>query len=86
MGNPSADATQLIKTAHELRHKPVGAMDTEDLRLLLLQQESVEVLVPIALTHLEQNHFSPGDLLTAALKIPQEYWQQHPTNAIVFQP
>jgi len=82
-GDPSADATRLIKTVYELRHKPIGAMDTEDLRVLLLQQESLDVLVPVALTRLEQNplaegDFYPGDLLTAVLKIPQKYWQQHP--------
>lgn len=82
-GNPPADATRLIKTIYELRHKPIGSLDVEDLRVLLLQQESPDVLVPIALTHLEQNplaegDFYPGDLLTAVLKIPQTYWQQHP--------
>jgi hypothetical protein len=82
-GNPPADATRLIKTVYELRHKPVGSMGVEDLRVLLLQQESVDVLVPVALTHLEQDplaegDFYPGDLLTAVLKVPQAYWQQHP--------
>jgi hypothetical protein len=82
-GSPPADTTRLIKTVYELRHKPLGAMDTEDLRVLLLQQESVDVLVPVALTHLEQNplaegDFYPGDLLTAVLKVPQAYWHQHP--------
>jgi hypothetical protein len=82
-GNPPADATRLIKTVYELRHKPVGAMDVEDLRVLLLQQESVDVLIPVALNRLEQNplaegDFYPGDLLTAVLRIPQAYWQRHP--------
>jgi contact-dependent growth inhibition (CDI) system CdiI-like immunity protein len=82
-GNPPADATRLIKTVYELRHKQVGSMDIENLRVLLLQQESLAVLAPIALTHLKQNplaegDFYPGDLLTAVLKIPQTYWQQHP--------
>ncbi|RSM41901.1 hypothetical protein DMA12_23460 [Amycolatopsis balhimycina DSM 5908] len=82
-GNPPADATRLIKTVYELRHKPISAMDIEDLRLLLLQQESLDVLVPVALNHLEQNplaegDFYPGDLLTAVLKSPHAYWQQHP--------
>jgi contact-dependent growth inhibition (CDI) system CdiI-like immunity protein len=92
-GNPPADATRLIKTVYELRHKPIGSMDVEDLRVLLLQQESVDVLVPVALNHLEQNplaegDFYPGDLLTAVLKIPQAYWQHHPdqdrrTSAVI---
>ncbi|WP_033290971.1 contact-dependent growth inhibition system immunity protein [Amycolatopsis jejuensis] len=82
-GSPPADATRLIKTVYELRHKPVSTMGTEDLRVLLLQQESVDILVPVALTRLERNplaegDFYPGDLLTAVLKIPQTYWQQHP--------
>jgi hypothetical protein len=58
-------------------------MHVEDLRVLLLQQESLDVLVPVALTHLEQNplaegDFYPGDLLDTVLQIPQAYWQQHP--------
>ena len=81
--DPPADATRLIKTVYDLRHKPVGAMNVEDLRVLLLQQESLDVPVPIALNHLEQNpltegDFYPGDLLTTVLKIPQAYWRQHP--------
>jgi hypothetical protein len=57
-------------------------MNNEDLRVLLLQQEGIDVLTPIALTHLEQNplaegDFYPGDLLTTVLKLPPAYWQQH---------
>ena len=57
-------------------------MDAEDLRVMLLQQESVGVLTPVALAKLEQNplaegDFYPGDLLATVLKIPQPYWQQH---------
>lgn len=82
-GNPPADATRLIKTVYELRHKQIGSLDVEDLRVLLLQQEGLDVLVPLALNHLEQNplaegDFYPGDLLTVVLKIPHTYWQQHP--------
>ncbi|WP_432849271.1 contact-dependent growth inhibition system immunity protein [Amycolatopsis sp. CA-161197] len=82
-GNPPADATRLVETVYELRQKPIGAMDTEDLRVLLLQQESVDVLMPLALSRLDQRPLSEGDfyrgdLLVAVLKIPQPYWQQHP--------
>lgn len=86
-GNPPADATRLIKTVYALRHKPVGTMETEDLRVLLLQQESLDVLVPVALTRLSLNplaegDFYPGDLLVAVLKTPSSYWQAHPDEQI----
>jgi hypothetical protein len=81
-GSPPAGATRLIKTVHELRHKPIGSLAVEDLRVLLLQHVSLAVLVPTALTRLEQNplaegDFYSGDLLAAVLQIPQAYWQQH---------
>lgn len=28
-GSPPTDATRLVKTVYELRHKPLGAMDTK---------------------------------------------------------
>jgi hypothetical protein len=30
-GDPPVDATRLVTTAHELRHRPVGALGVEDL-------------------------------------------------------
>lgn len=33
-GDPPADATCLVRTAHELRRKPVAWLTAEDLRLL----------------------------------------------------
>jgi hypothetical protein len=81
-GDPPADATRLIATAHALRRRPIGTLDVEDLRLLLGQQEGIEVLTPLALTKLEDNplaegDFYPGDLFEAVLKNPQSYWRAH---------
>jgi hypothetical protein len=75
----------LVKTVHELRRKPVGTLGAEDLRVLLLQRESIDVLVPVALSLLEEDplaegDFYPGDLLTAVLKLPQAYWPEHPAE------
>ncbi|MDT8909991.1 contact-dependent growth inhibition system immunity protein [Amycolatopsis sp. PS_44_ISF1] len=75
-GDPPADATRLVATAHALRRRPIGTLDVEDLRLLLGQQEGVEVLTPLALTKLEGNplaegDFYPGDLFEAVLKNPR---------------
>lgn len=91
-GDPPADATRLVATAHRLRRKPIDALDAEDLRLLLGQQIGVPVLVPLALDMLERNplaegHFYPGDLLATVLRrVPTEYWEAHPSEAARLQP
>ncbi|WP_406642844.1 contact-dependent growth inhibition system immunity protein [Amycolatopsis sp. WGS_07] len=82
-GAPPADATRLMATAYALRRKPIGTLDAEDLRLLLGQQEGVEVLTPLALAQLEagplaEGDFCPGDLFEAVLKNPRSYWTEHP--------
>ncbi|WP_246127761.1 contact-dependent growth inhibition system immunity protein [Amycolatopsis rhizosphaerae] len=81
-GDAPADATRLIRTVHEVRRKPLGSLDAEDFRLLLLQQISTDVLVPRALAKLEQDplwegDFYPGDVLSAVLHLPEQYWQTH---------
>ncbi|WP_285482780.1 contact-dependent growth inhibition system immunity protein [Amycolatopsis sp. NBRC 101858] len=82
-GAPPTDATRLIETAHHLRRKPIGDLDVEDLRLLLLQRVGIELLVPLTLSRLEreplaEGDYYPGDLLVALLKIPPEHWRRHP--------
>lgn len=82
-GEPPADATRLIRTVHDVRRKPLGNLDAEDYRVLLLQQVGVEVLVPRALTQLERDplwegDFYPGDVLSAVLQLPEQYWRTHP--------
>jgi hypothetical protein len=82
-GNPPADATRLIATVHQLRHKPIGLLEADDLRVLVAQKVGLEVLVPRVLARLEQEpllegDFYPGDVLVAVLKIPQSYWAAHP--------
>lgn len=74
----------MVRTAHELRRKPVGDLSAEDLRLLLLlQRVSIELLVPLALDLLERDPLAegdcyPGDLLVALLKVPPAHWRRHP--------
>src|SRR5947209_14425970 len=79
-GNPPADASRLVQTVHALRHKPVRQLGAEELRVLVSQQVSPDVLVPRALDLLEQNplaegDYYPGDLLVATLKLPADLWQ-----------
>ncbi|MBU2663189.1 hypothetical protein KOI35_06670 [Actinoplanes bogorensis] len=82
-GDPQPDATRLISTVLELRRRPIGTLEVEDLRILLGQQVGVEVLVPLALDRLEddplaEGDFYPGDLLVSVLRLPAEHWRGHP--------
>ena len=85
-GDPPAGATRLTATVHELRRRPVDQLGVEDLRVLIAQQVGLEVVVPLALARLAENplaegDFYPGDLLVAALRVPQAYWRSHPDEA-----
>jgi CDI immunity proteins len=81
-GDAPADASRLIRTAHELRRKPLNTFTAEDLRLLISQEIGVEALVPQAIALLRQDplaegDFYPGDLLVAVMKLPSAYWDAH---------
>ncbi|GIE90677.1 contact-dependent growth inhibition system immunity protein [Actinoplanes regularis] len=86
-GDAPAGATRLVATVHELRRKPIGMLEVEDLRVLLGQREGVPVLVPRALEILEhdplaEGDYYPGDLLAAVLRgVPAEYWTAHPDES-----
>ena len=85
-GDPPAGATRLVRTAHELRRKPVAALTPEDFRLLIGQEIGVDVLLPHALAllagdPLDGGDFYPGDLLVSVMKLPPEYWASHPGQA-----
>jgi hypothetical protein len=84
-GDPPADATHVIATVHKLRRTPVGSLDAEGLRMLMSQQVGTDVLVPIALTRLEQDpllagDLYPGDVLAVVLRLPQSYWSSNPAQ------
>jgi hypothetical protein len=84
-GDPPADATRLIRTVHQLRSKPIGTLDAEDLRMLVAQKEGLTVLVPRVLTLLEEEpllegDFYPGDVLVATMRVPPDYWAANPAQ------
>jgi hypothetical protein len=85
-GNAPEGSTRLVSTVHALRRKPVHTLTAEDLRLMILQQEGLPVLVPLALRHLERDPYEegdlyPGSLLEATLRVPVAYWAAHPDHA-----
>ncbi|RLK58064.1 contact-dependent growth inhibition system immunity protein [Actinokineospora cianjurensis] len=82
-GPPPPDTTRLVRTTHQLRTVPVGELDDEALRLLVLQKISLRILLPHALTLLEADpllagHLYLGALLDAVLLVPAEHWSSYP--------
>ncbi|MGG4341725.1 contact-dependent growth inhibition system immunity protein [Paenibacillus lautus] len=71
----------LVVRSHELRKKPLNEFNLEDLRLLL-QQTSLDILLPLALERLAENPLQSGelyvgDLLCSILRVDKEYWENN---------
>ncbi|GEM29729.1 hypothetical protein NN3_07360 [Nocardia neocaledoniensis NBRC 108232] len=71
--------TYLVQTVHRLRQVPIVELGIEDLRILLSQNVGAAAILPRALDQLEADplaagHFSPGALLCAVLRLPQDRW------------
>lgn len=75
-------ASRLVLRANELRKKPLFELNNEDLRLLIGQQMSLDLLLPLALEKLVENPLRSGDLymgdlFCSVLKVGQKYWEEH---------
>ncbi|SEB10660.1 hypothetical protein SAMN03159332_3554 [Paenibacillus sp. 276b] len=75
-------ASSLVIQVHKLRKKTLGELNDENLRLLIGQQMSLTILLPLALERLVQNPLRSGDLYTgdlfcSVLKVRKEYWKEH---------
>lgn len=78
---PSYDS-YLVKTCHLLRKKQLKDFNTEDLRIMIGQNFSLNYLIPIALKILNNNllaegDYYPGDLLINVLKSDSKYWENN---------
>ncbi|WP_339303472.1 contact-dependent growth inhibition system immunity protein [Paenibacillus sp. FSL R5-0519] len=74
--------SSLVIQVHKLRKKPLCELNNEDLRLLIGQQMSLTVLLPLALERLIENplrsgNLYTGDLFCAVLQVRKEYWKEH---------
>lgn len=83
-GEPTYHSS-LVTTCHRLRRKPLNQFTVEDLRIMIGQQISLPILVPIAVDCLEaeplaEGRYYPGDLLAVVLNINETYWANHPDS------
>ena len=77
--------SHVIRSCEALRKKRLCYFNEEDLRIMILQQQSLEYLVPMALEILEQNllakgDYYHGDLLEAVINVPRAFWVEHPIH------
>ena len=76
----------LVRTCHRLRRLPLAEFSVEDLRIMIGQQISLPFLVPAAIERLAADpfaagHLYAGDLLENLLRVPREFWLDHPEPA-----
>jgi hypothetical protein len=81
-GNAPIDASNLVVACYRLRRKKLKDFSVEDLRIMINQNMSLEYLVPIAVSILQENPFAEGDnyegdLLKSILTSDKEYWNTH---------
>lgn len=81
-----AHSSHLVTTCHRLRRKPLDQFTPEDLRILIGQNISLDVLIPLAIERLEQDpliagDLYPGDLLATVTRVEPAFWERHPRYA-----
>jgi CDI immunity proteins len=85
-GDPDAAETGLIRNVRRYRRTPLRELGTEELRELILQQVSLDLLIPRALPILERDpraagDLYEGDLLSAVLLVKSRFWAARPELA-----
>ena len=84
-GEPADSDTSLVSRCLRLRRKPLDQYTVEDLRLMVGQQISLSILVPLAVERLEveplaEGCFYPGDLLESVFRADEAFWASHPDS------
>ena len=80
-GEPDYES-HVVVTCHKLRKKPIAEFTIEDLRIMIGQDISSEILIPIALDRLSEDplisgDLYDGDLLSVVSRHPSAYWSKH---------
>lgn len=81
--NVPINSSDLIKSIYAIRKKKIRELSVEDLRVMIGQNESLNILIPIAIDILSSNIFAEGDyyegdLLKSVLTIEKSFWVQNP--------
>ncbi len=71
---PTPEDSSVVRTYYRLHQKPIGELELQGLYFLILQNEALEYLVPMALKVLENDVFVEaeyyeGDLFNALVQI-----------------
>jgi len=82
-GSDAPYPSHLVTTIYALRKKDLSTFTTEDLRIVIGQNQSLPILVPIALGVLRSNilaegNYYPGDLLRNVLTVDATFWKLFP--------
>ncbi|WP_144391524.1 contact-dependent growth inhibition system immunity protein [Pleionea sediminis] len=69
----------LVKECHRLRKIPIKEFKPADLRIMISQDISLQILIPLAIQVLERDpmidtYYFEGDLLESVLDCDKEYW------------
>jgi len=82
-GPVSEGESYLSSEMRRLRQVPLKQLRLEDMRLLIGQSVGLQVLIPVALDHVESHplaagDFYPGDLLKNVMEVSESFWNGRP--------
>ncbi len=82
-GDKPLNDSNLVNTIYKLRKKNLDQFTTEDLRVVIGQNFSLPILMPMAIDVLESDLLAegdlyPGDLLNNVLTVSSKFWIDHP--------
>lgn len=81
-GEVPLNSTNLIQKIYAIRKKKIKDLDIEDLRIMIGQNESLNILMPIAMKILSSNFLAggdyyEGDLLKSVLIVEKSFWEHN---------
>jgi hypothetical protein len=74
--------SSILNSTNKLYEKPLCEFTVEDLRLMIGQGAELRYLIPLAIEHMKENPFAPGDyyrgdLLWSVLNVEKNFWEDH---------